>query len=245
MRKFLLAGMTVLASVAFAGAPASANLVSNGGFENTTKPGNFEFGASFPANLNAVIDWSSPSTAAYNLLFDPATAFTPAGNAEGRFQGTGQEYLQPGPGFGASPAGGNFVGLDGDSDFSGPLQQVIDDLIVGATYQLDFFWAASQVASRTGPTTEQLEVTFGSEVQSTAVVANPSAGFQGWFAESFTFTATSTSQLLSFLSIGTPNGLPPIALLDGVSLVQTPEPAALALFGLGVLALGAARLRRR
>lgn len=238
-----------LAALAIAG-PASANLVTNGSFENVAPTsvnasGNFEFGASFPANLNAVVGWSSPDSNAYNLSYDSTNAFTPAGNAQGRFVGTGNEFLQPGTGSGPSPDGGRFVALDGDSNFDGPFEQLISGLTPGAQYLLTFSWAAAQVASRVGPTTEQLQVTFGSDVQSTAVVNNPDAGFTGWFSESFTFTADSATQLLSFLSIGTPNGLPPIALLDGVSLVQTPEPAGLALFGLGLAAFAVARSRRR
>ena len=48
---------------------------------------------------------------------------------------------------------------------------------------------------------------------------------------------------LSFLAIGTPNGTPPFALLDDVSL-QVPEPAA-TVFLAGMGALLAARLRRK
>ena len=47
--------------------------------------------------------------------------------------------------------------------------------------------------------------------------------FSGWMTESFKFTANSTSELLSFLAVGTPSGnVPPFALLDGVSLTAVP-----------------------
>ena len=59
------------------------------------------------------------------------------------------------------------------------------------------------------------------------------------------FTAKSTSQLLSFLSIGTPLGLPPAALLDGVSLTTVPEPATWAMMIMGFFGLGAVLRRRR
>jgi hypothetical protein len=58
----------------------------------------------------------------------------------------------------------------------------------------------------------------------------------GWQQDSFAFTATSTNTTtnaqtgavgttLSFLATGTPHGKPPFALLSGVSVVPTPEPA--------------------
>ena len=75
-------------------------------------------------------------------------------------------------------------------------------------------------------------------MQSTATVTTPSHGFSPWELQSFTFTASSTSQMLSFLSTGGPSSsIPPFALLDGVSLIQAPEPGSwtLLLGGLGVL----------
>lgn len=237
-------GLLAALGLAAAAVPATALPLVNGGFELETGPAgrNYEFGASFPSIGQAVTGWNSPNRAAYNLLFRPDIA--DSGTAIGRFAGTGVERLwdsYPGP----SPQGGNFVGLDGDSTVRGPLEQLLTGLTKGAAYDLTFFWAAGQIRSRTGATTEQLQVNFGNQFVRTAIVANPSEGFTGWFAESFRFRAGTTSALLSFLSIGTPNGLPPIALLDGVAVTQTPEPAALALFGLGALALGTARRRAR
>jgi hypothetical protein len=52
--------------------------------------------------------------------------------------------------------------------------------------------------------------------------------------QTFTFKADNTSDVLSFLAEGSPQGPPPFALLDGVTV--TPEPAYL-LPGLGLLAL--------
>jgi hypothetical protein len=58
------------------------------------------------------------------------------------------------------------------------------------------------------------------------------------------FTPTSTTQTLKFLSIGTPDGLPPIAALDGVSLT-VPEPATWAMMLVGFGGIGAMIRRRR
>jgi hypothetical protein len=60
------------------------------------------------------------------------------------------------------------------------------------------------------------------------------------------FTADAVTETLNFLSIGTPTGLPPMALLDGVSVTAVPEPAAWAMMLLGFGGIGAAvRYRRR
>ena len=64
--------------------------------------------------------------------------------------------------------------------------------------------------------------------------------------ESFKFTANSTSELLSFLAVGTPSGnVPPFALLDGVSLTAVPEPSTWAMMFVGFAGLGYAAFRRR
>jgi len=77
------------------------------------------------------------------------------------------------------------------------------------------------------------------------VLFTPSETFTGWKNGHFQFQATSTSQTLSFLSVGTPFGLPPIAVLDGVSLTAVPEPTTWAMMLLGFGGIGAMIRRRR
>ncbi|HEY0437611.1 MAG TPA: PEP-CTERM sorting domain-containing protein, partial [Phenylobacterium sp.] len=70
--------------------------------------------------------------------------------------------------------------------------------------------------------------------------------FSGWRHGHFTFTAQSTSQMLSFLAKGNPAAnLPPVSFLDGVSLSGTPEPAVWGMMTLGFGAMGAMMRRRR
>jgi hypothetical protein len=243
------AAAATLATPAFA-----AEFVTNGGFEQTTSPAgpgaSFEFGASYAGRANAVTGWTSSNSNAFNLLFNSATATTTS--ASTRF-GNYQQYLWSGasvnaatPAFTASPNGGNFVALDGDTGVAGPLSQLINGLTIGDTYTLKFNWAAGQLRNRDGDTTEKLTVTFGGSTFTTATISNPSHDFSGWQSVTTTFKATSASQLLSFLSIGTPNGLPPVALLDGVSLTSAvPEPTTWAMMMLGFGMIGVAARRKR
>ena len=97
----------------------------------------------------------------------------------------------------------------------------------------------------TGPTTEYLAVSLGGQTQNTALVSGATHYFTGWMQVSQTFTATSTSEVLTFLSVGTPGGSPPTALLDGVSLtVAVPESSTWVMMLVGFSAVGAAVRRR-
>jgi hypothetical protein len=77
-------------------------------------------------------------------------------------------------------------------------------------------------------------VSLRNQTQYTPVIDLTSEGFSGWTQLTMTFTPTSTSETLSFLAIGTPGGVPPLALLDGVSLSDIPEPASWALLVSGL-----------
>ena len=143
-----------------------------------------------------------------------------------------------------SPDGGNFIGADGDPWFHESLNQIVSGLTVGRSYKLSFYQAAAQQDGQLGPTTEQWQVSFGNDTQFSRMVSLPEAGVSPWERVTMTFTASSNSQLLSFLAQGTPNGAPPISFLDGVSLTAVPEPATWAMMIGGFALIGAAMRRR-
>ncbi|MGH6963687.1 MAG: PEPxxWA-CTERM sorting domain-containing protein [Phenylobacterium sp.] len=247
----LLSTIAAVAAVAAIGTSANAfELVTNGNFEATTYTQNTQFGGISGSTYVAsqgVTGWTGAGGNALQFYYFGGTQTTV--NPIERF-GDANDVLNATTT--NSIAGGNFVGMDGDQgdnvgtpNVQGSISQLINGLVVGEHYTLTFSWAAAQMANRLGATTEQLHITFGGESRDTAILGIPEGGFSGWQNGSFNFTATSNSQLLTFLSVGTPSGLPPIALLDGVSLTMVPEPSTWAMMLLGFGGIGAMIRRRR
>jgi PEP-CTERM motif len=147
-------------------------------------------------------------------------------------------------------AGGNILISDGGPGYQETITQTINGLTSGKKYTLSFYQAAGQQAGFTGGWTDWWAVTFGGnpEQDSTHMVV-PSQGINaaGWNLFSVQFTATGTSQLLTFLasSTDTSSNEPPMLLLADVSLTAAPEPASLALFGVGLAGLAGLRRMRR
>ena len=245
MKIVFAAALSFAASAAVAG----PNLVTNGSFEQSSYTQSQEFGVDYGGQ--GVTGWTASLPGGFSVYWvaanDPTSQY-----ALNRFGDTGNKLAlsYPGP----SPDGGNFLGLDGDfqgdappvyGPYNSPIVQTLDNLTVGGRYKINFYWAATQLQNRQGPTTNRLDVFFGGSSFSTDTVSVPSQGFVGWMSESHVFTADATSQTLSFLAHGTPAGLPPFLLLDGVSVAAVPEPAAWALLLAGFGAVGVAARRRR
>jgi hypothetical protein len=251
--------LVIAAAVAAISTPATAavELVQNGGFETTTLSGSYGFGDRYSANQ--VAGWT---TSGYNFVFTPGSADTSGAEGErGHIWLWGPDYIygngRSDNGLTAtSPAGGNFVGSNGDYEV-GAISQQIAGLSAGSDYTLSFYWAAAQQMGYNGTTLQNWTVSLGDQSFVTDTVTTASHGFTPWQKQTFTFTATGASELLSFLASGTPNGSPPFALLDGVSLQlagggdtavggSVPEPATWAVFILGFGVIGATmRVRRR
>jgi hypothetical protein len=227
----------VITGLAFsaAGMSAKADLINNGSFEQTTNgPG--KMGSSSGATTNAT-GWT---TSGYNFIF----------SANGGDTNSTLQLWGPNNGgaagntLGASPDGGNYIGADGAYQV-GAITQTVGGLVAGQQYAVSFYYAGAQQNGFSGATTEQWLVGLGgSAQQATPILSDVSHGFTGWNHETFIFTADGSSDVLSFLAAGTPNGEPPFSLLDGVSMTAVPEPASMLLMGTGLAAMGLIRRRR-
>jgi hypothetical protein len=249
------AALTVAAIALLTWAPAAKadpNLVQNGQFQNYNSnmatPGGYVCYPSGPSCNSDVTDWS----ATCSLVGGCGTSGTPLSLL---FATSGDSAWNGVPGqsnFGFAtpaldpPGGGNYIGDDGDFIYNSSLFQTINGLTVGDSYALSFSQAAAEQGGQSTQTTEQWQVSLGAQTQTSVLMNNPPGGFTPWSQQTMTFTASSTSEVLNFLSLGAPSGVPPIALLADVSLVQTPEPTTLMLLaGMGGLLVIVMRCRRR
>ena len=186
-------------------------------------------------------NWSNSTPSAYNFIMTSPDVW----DSNHQSAGASNQYNTPLTFWAAasSPNGGNFVALD--SDFGqGAISQTVTGLTVGDQETITFEFAGAQQHPYDGKSTDQLEVSLGGQTLYSTILNDSSNGFTGWTTESLTFTATSTSETLSFLAIGTPSGVPSFALLDGVSIAQTPEPGSLALLSTGLIGIGGLVRRR-
>ena len=232
--KSMLLGLVAVA--AFGGTAQAANLVVNGGFETLTN-------GIGQLNYNTVATgWS---TNGYNFVFGGATADSVGSSGQYgnlKLWGPANGFAN---GLGPSPDGGNFAAADGAFGVS-PIQQTLTGLTSGKKYAVKFYWAGAQQQGFTGPNDERWDVTLGnSPVQSTSTYFNTTGGFSGWRSASFVFTAANATQVLSFLAVGHPEGVPPFSLIDGVSVAGVPEASSWIMLIAGFGLVGAAARRRR
>ena len=231
-----------------------------------------QWGNNSGATTGSVIEIASWNTAGYNFVFTGATAAAGTqGNgananqpnqAPGQYNNTagfGTTYLF-GSGNGTTGTGngglkdfttnlftGNFIAADGAFQ-TGAITQTVNGLVAGNSYALTFYWggAQEQGANFTSATTEKWTVALGNQSFVTPTVNVANKDFSGWMKQTFTYTATGTSEVLSFLAGGTPDGQPPFVLLGGVSMLQVPEPSTwVTLLGLGGSAWWLRTMRRR
>lgn len=223
--------LVILLAFVFSVSSAQANLLYNGSL--TISGGNGDLAAGNTVS-QLLPDWTAAitgSTGVGYICYDQAA--TPTGYCGNTLQGS----------ITASPDGGTFLVVDGDSQYNGEISQTVSGLTVGDEYLLTFYQASSQGSTNTNnvATTEQWKVTFGSTTQDSQLMSTPLDGSTPWTQQTMTFVADSTSDTLTFQAIGGPMGAPPAVLLDGISLTQqTPEPASASLLvgGLGLILTG-------
>ncbi len=238
--------MAVLFALGVAAGPAVAgpNLVQNGQFTATTlsTPGGYVCDPAQSTCASTITDWGATcsSQGCFGRGSTPLSLLFP-GTGGSAFNGNiGLNVSLP-----DSPDGGNMIADDGDASYRTPVFQTINGLAVGASYNLTFYQAADQQNNDDSDTTEQWQVSLGSDTQDSTLMTTPGGTVTPWNQQSMTFIATSTSELLSFLSLGTPDGVPPLVLLADVSLTA-PEPGTFAVLGVGLLGLlTVIRLRSR
>jgi hypothetical protein len=221
---------------------AQAELVTNGGFEVTSA-------GTGQINFNTTVTgWSLPvPNDSYAFIYAPGTADTTGAASEyGNVQLWGPNNGSPNGLPASSPAGGNFLASDGAFQNNGPLTQTINGLVAGDEYSVSFWWAAAQQQGFNGDTTSGWIVDFGGAPVQSVDTSLTAHDFSGWMQQTFYFTADGPSDVLSFMSQGTPSSTePPFALLDGVSVNPSPEPGTWALLLTGILgAAGVSRARR-
>jgi hypothetical protein len=245
--RLLSTGTALLLLLGSSPAFAVTQLVTNGDF---TMNGGGQLGF----NIN-VPDWTVPAWPnSYIGLWNPqagTTSGTSADNSGAPDEG-GTMWLW-GPGNGStngltlSPNGGAFIGSD-PAFQNASISQTLTGLTVGKAVTVTFDYAGAQQAGFSGPTEEGWAVSLGAQTLDTAMVSTPNHGFSGWKTASLTFMPTNSSEVLSFMATGSlAFGLPPFALLDGVSATDppslssptaAPEPSTWAMMLLGFAGLG-------
>jgi len=227
---------------------AATQFITNGDFETNGGNGQLGFNTSATGWTVAAIPNS------YFFVWNPqsgTTSRTSADNSGANGEFGNLKLWGPGTsppsnnGLTLSPDGGAFVGSD-PAFQNGPMSQTLTGLTVGKMLTVTFDYAGAQQFNRNLATTEGWAVSLGGVTQDTALLSTPNHGFSPWQMASFTFTPTSSTEVLSFMSIGTAAAaLPPFALLDSVSATQgtVPEPSTWVMMVLGFAGLGYAGFR--
>jgi hypothetical protein len=243
----LSAGTGLLFLLASSPAFATIDLATNGDFSENG--GNGQLGFNTTATDWSVANWPGSYFFLWNASSSGTTAdttgapgffTTPATNPV-KLWGPGTSPASDN-GLTVSPDGGTFVGSS-PAFHNGPIWQTISGLTPGLKTIISFDYAGAQQFGFTGSSGAGWQVSLGSETEDTTILSSSSKGFTGWKTASLTFTPTSSSEVLKFLSIGQKTDVQSFVLLDSVKVDPIPELSTWAMMALGFAGLAYAGFR--